>query len=131
MRFPPRNNAAQARDRAEQMRKRRAESAKLQELSPQTARMNVQLNFLPLAAPPHAAQSFVLYPTARAYFEYPCPYGDCAGVYDLNAEAQRVLTQDKKRVSGTFECTGTRSRVGTTAQPCGLRVNYSISVERS
>src|SRR5262249_20288754 len=130
MRFPPRNNkATQARDRAEAMRKRRADSAKLHDVSPRTSRMNVQLNFRPLAAPPHAAQSFVLYPAARAFFEYPCPYGDCAGVYDLSAEAQRVLTQDRKRVSGTFECVGVRSRVGAENQACGLKVSYAISVE--
>jgi hypothetical protein len=129
MRFPSRNKLPTARDRADQMRKRRADSSTLREVSPGTALVNVHLNFLPLSAPPHAAQSFVLYPAARAFFEYPCPYGDCDGIYDFSAEAKRALGHEKKCITGTVECSGMRSRDGTQKQPCGLRVSYSISVE--
>lgn len=131
MRFPPRNKAPTARDRADQMRKRRADSGTLREVSPETASVNVQLDFLPSSAPPHAAQSFVLYPAARAFFEYPCPYGDCDGVYDFSAEAKRVLGHEKKNATGTVECSGMRSRDGSQKQACGLRVSYRISVKRS
>lgn len=131
MRFPPRQKVPQLRDRAEEMRKRRSESGTLRDVSPTATRLTVNLSLLPLSAPPHAAQSFVLYPAARAFFEYACPYGDCGGIYDLSAEAGRVLAQDRKRVSGTIECAGTRSRAGSQKVPCGLRVSYSISVERA
>ncbi len=131
MRFPSRNKIPTARDRADQMRKRRADSATLRDASPGTALVSVQLNFLPLSTPPHAAQSFVLYPAARAFFEYPCPYGDCDGIYDFSAEAKRTLRHEKTCVTGTVECSGMRSRDGTQKQPCGLRVSYSISAERA
>jgi hypothetical protein len=128
---PPRNKVPTARDRADQMRKRRADSSTLREVSPETASVNVHLEFLPLSAPPHAAQSFVLYPAARAFFEYPCPYGDCDGVYNFSAEAKRVLGHEKKSVAGTVECSGMRSRDGTQKQVCGLRVSYRISINRT
>jgi len=92
--------------------------------------MNVELQFLPAAAPPHAAQSFVLYPAAKAYFTYPCPYGDCDGAYDLDVEASRAMASphgQKGRVSGTLECTGMRSREGLPRQSCGLHVRYIIT----
>src|SRR6185295_6262293 len=131
MRFPSRTKEVQVRDRSELMRRRRADAGVLRDLSPGTARVTVQLSFLPAARPPHAAQSFTLYPAARAFFEYTCPHGDCLGVYDLDAEAKRALTEDRKRVTGTVECIGTRSRPGLLQQPCGLRLSYSISVERA
>jgi hypothetical protein len=130
MRFPPRDKLPTARDRAELMRKRRAGSGTLREVSPGTASVNVHLDFLPSSAPPHAAQSFVLYPAARAFFEYPCPYGGCDGIYDFSAEAQRVLAHEKKCVTGIVQCTGMRSHDGSQKQACGLRVSYSISVTR-
>jgi hypothetical protein len=100
-------------------------------VSPGTALVNVQLSFLPLSAPPHAAQSFVLYPAARAFFEYPCPYGGCDGVYDFSAEAERALGKQSKPVTGTVECTGMRSHEGAQKEKCGLRVSYSICAARA
>jgi hypothetical protein len=130
MRFPSHSKQPTTIDRAEQMRKRRAGSGTLREVSPRTALVRVHLEFLPLSAERPAAQSFVLYPAARAYFEYACPYGDCDGIYDFSAEAKRALAHEKKSVTGSAECTGMRSRDGTQKQTCGLRVSYSISAER-
>jgi hypothetical protein len=89
----------------------------------------VQLRFLPATAPLHAAQSLILYPPAKAYFAYPCPYGDCDGIYDLDSEANRALTGEKNRVTGTIECAGVRSREGLQRQPCGLRMSYTIAAK--
>lgn len=127
MRFSTRPKVPVARDRAEELRKRRASAGTLREVSPSTALVNVQLSFLPLSAPPHAAQSFVLYPGARAFFEYPCPYGGCDGIYDFSAEAERALSKEKKPVTGTVECSGMRSHDGSQKEKCGLRVSYSIA----
>jgi hypothetical protein len=113
------------------LRKRRAQAVTLREASPRTALVNVRLDFLPLSAPPHVAQSFVLYPAARAFFEYPCPYGDCDGIFDFSADAKRALAHEKRSVTGTVECGGTRSGDGVQRKACGLRVSYSISAERA
>jgi hypothetical protein len=96
---------------------------------PNAATVNVQLRFLPATAPLHAAQSFMLYPAARAYFSYPCPYGDCDGIYDLSTPAHQALGRKAGSVSGTLECAGVRSRDGLQRQPCGLRVSFTISAQ--
>ena len=129
MRFPPRNKLSVARDREERLRKARLSAPPLRDASPSATLVNVNLGFLPAATPPHAAQSFVLYPAARAFFSYPCPYGDCDGIYDLSTEAERTLAREKSRVSGIIECGGSRSRDGVQGQPCALRMSYAISAK--
>lgn len=129
MRFPPRNKVSAFREREENLRKARLSAQTLRDAAPEASLVDVQLAFLPAAAPPHAAQSFQLYPPARAFFSYPCPYGDCDGVYNLGVEAARVLVREKSSVAGTVECAGSRSRDGLQGQTCGLRMTYSISAQ--
>jgi hypothetical protein len=119
------------RDREERLRTGRAAAQPLRSAFPNAALVNVQLRFLPETAPLHAAQSFALYPGAKAYFSYPCPYGDCDGIYDLESEANRALTGEKSRVTGTLECVGVRSREGLQRQPCGLRMSYTITAKHT
>jgi hypothetical protein len=119
------------RDREERLRIGRTAAQPLRSVFPNAAIVNVQLRFLPETAPLHAAQTFALYPGAKAYFAYPCPYGDCDGIYDLASEANRALSGDKSRVTGTLECAGVRSREGLQKQPCGLRVSYTITAKHA
>lgn len=91
--------------------------------------VNVQLRFLPAAALAHATQSFVLYPAAKAYFAYPCPYGDCSGIYNLDLEASRAIAREKSRVTGTVECAGVRSHTGQPRERCGLQMRYMITAK--
>jgi hypothetical protein len=125
----PRSKSSAFFERGERLRTARAAAQKLRSAFPTTTLVNVQLRFLPATAPLHAEQSFVLYPGAQAYFAYPCPYGDCDGIYDLNSEVNRTLGSGKATVSDTIECAGTRSRDGLPAQPCGLRVSYTITAQ--
>jgi hypothetical protein len=113
------------------LRSGRAAAQPLRDASPTTALVKVQLRFFPATAPPHATQSFVLYPAAKAYFAYPCPYGDCDGIYDLDSEANRVLTAEKGRVTGILECAGGRSSISLQRQPCGLRMSYTITAKQA
>lgn len=125
MQLLPRQKPSIIRERKERLRKARDAAQTLRSAFPQAAQVTVHLQFPPIAAPPHAAQSFVIYPAARAFFEYPCPYGDCDGVYELGAAAIQALTQEQS-VSGSLECVGLRSRNGLQRQPCGLVMNYTI-----
>jgi hypothetical protein len=129
MRPAPRQKVSSFREREERLRKGRDAAQTLRAAFPNTSTVNVQLRFLPATAPLHAAQSFMLYPAARAYFSYPCPYGDCDGIYDLAAPAQQALGRKTGSVSGTLECAGVRSRDGLQRQPCGLRVSYTITAQ--
>jgi hypothetical protein len=122
-----RKKVSAAREREERLRQARSAAKPLRSAYPSASLVNIQLRFLPVAAPPHAAQSFALYPGAQAFFSYPCPYGDCDGIFELAPEAQRVLSRDVSRASGTLKCAGVRSRDGLQRQPCGLCLNYTIS----
>ena len=114
-------------EREERLRKSRARAQTLRSSFPSASLVEVRLQFLPATTPPHAEQSFKLYPGARAFFGYPCPYGDCDGIYELGPEADRALTGHSSCVTGTLECGGVRSRDGLSKQPCGLRVTYRIA----
>jgi hypothetical protein len=90
----------------------------------------VRLQFLGEEVPRHAEQSFVLYPAARAYFGFPCPYGDCDGIFDLSDAAQSALQHFAIDASGTLECGGARSRHRMPRQHCGLQVSYAVTAEQ-
>ena len=111
--------------REQRLRQIRTVAQTLRNACPSATLVTVKLDFLADASQTHAAQSFVLYPGARAVFCYPCPYGDCDGIYDLTTEADQTLKQQKTRVTGISRCCGSRSRL---SQPktCGLSVRYTI-----
>jgi hypothetical protein len=127
VRSPPRRKASVPVEREERLRKAHARAQTLRSAFPSASLVKVHLQFLPAGDPPHAAQSFQLYPGARMFFDYPCPYGGCDGVFELGTEADRTLMGDKPSVSGVLECGGHRARDGLPHQPCGLRMNYKIS----
>jgi hypothetical protein len=131
MRLMTRQKTPVSRERKERLRKAHDAAQTLRDAFPHATLVSVQLQFLPVTAPPHAAQSFVMFPGARAFFQYPCPYGDCDGIYELGAAAARALALDSSGVCGTVECCGLRSRDGLPRQPCGLRVSYTITAPQT
>jgi hypothetical protein len=114
-------------DRRDELLKQRAASETLRAVCPEAELVSVQLEFKTQAPVSHASQAHALYPPAKAHFVYPCPYGDCDGVYDLQSVALEALGRKGRRVSGSLKCTGNRSREGAAGVPCGLEVSYSIS----
>lgn len=114
--------------REQRLRQIRAGAQTLRSTCPGARLVTVQLDFLTDAAqtPAAAAQSFVLYPGARAVFCYPCPYGDCDGIYDLSSEADKTLNRQAPRATGISHCCGTRSQIALPKRCCGLRVRYTI-----
>jgi hypothetical protein len=129
MRTRSRQKQSILRERQDQLRAGRAAAQTLRRVSPTAMSVNVQLRFLLAATPAHAAQSFVLYPGAKAYFAYPCPYGDCSGIYNLDLEAARAMGREKSRVTGTVECAGVRSHAGQPRGQCGLQMRYMITAK--
>jgi hypothetical protein len=117
--------------REERLRKGRATAETIRTAAPRATVVEVQLEFPSgtAAEPFAAAQSFLLYPGARAYFAYPCPHGDCDGIYDLAAEAEKIMAGDEARVCGIAECEGQRARRGLPRQLCGQHVSYSIRAQ--
>lgn len=126
-----RNEASALKARAERLRCGRAAAPVLRELSASVAFLELRLRFLPDDACLHADQSIVLYPAATAYFGFPCPYGDCDGIYDLTEVARSALRCPIPKVSGTLTCEGSRSRHRIPGRACGLEVRYTVTVERT
>lgn len=129
MRTRPRTKPTSVRDREDRLRAGRLAAQTLRRLSSTAMFVDVQLRFLPATAPAHVAQSFVLYPAAKAHFAYPCPYGDCSGIYNLDIEASRTIARQESGVTGTLECAGLRSRNGRPGEQCGLEVRYTITTK--
>ena len=115
-------------DRAERLRRGRAAAPSLREMAPSTTHVVVRLEFRSDGTLKHADQSIVLYPGARAYFGFPCPYGDCDGIYDLTRAAQSAMTHLSSHPTETLQCEGTRSRHRLLG-PCGLQLSYTVSAE--
>jgi hypothetical protein len=116
-------------DRSERLRKARVAAPRLREICASATHVTVHLQFLSEGVPLHAEQSFVLYPAARAFFGFPCPYGDCVGIYDLSAVAEPILKCVETQTTGTLECSGARSRHRTPRQCCGLQATYTVTAE--
>ena len=93
---------------------------------PGVERIRVDLTFRDTAAAPPGAQSHVVHPAARAFFEFLCPHADCDGTFDLTAAVDMVMTDASSRVDGTLDCKGMRPRPGLTKGPCGVSVRYTI-----
>jgi hypothetical protein len=128
MRSSPTKKGPALADRYEELRKARAAAPTVRTACPDAAFVRVELEFQanPLLA--HAPQAFSLYPPAKAHFAYACPFGDCDGVYDLNAVAFGALQTGKYKARGTLTCNGHRPRAGKVGDQCELALKYSITV---
>ena len=83
MRIVSRTTRSIADRQREQSLRRRAAAGSLVQSYPGLESIRIQLQFIPTTGIAPAAQTHALYPSAPAYFEFPCPYGDCDGRYDL------------------------------------------------
>lgn len=96
---------------------------------PVVSRFVVELTFEDPEGVAPAAQSHALYPPARAFFEFPCPYANCDGKFDLGTVAKRAISHSSLHATGTAECSGVRTRDGVTQRACGIRAVYAITAE--
>jgi hypothetical protein len=126
---PHRKKLSASLDRGARLRQSRVHAKTLRDSFPRAALVDLHLRFQPTDGQEHAAQSFRLYPGALAFFEYPCPYGDCDGTYDLSGAVGHLFAGGAPRAEGTAACAGTRSRDGKARQPCALDVSYSITAQ--
>jgi hypothetical protein len=73
-----------------------------------------------------ASQSHQLHPPARAFFEFPCPYADCGGSFDLTAAVNAALADQARHSQGVLACEGLRPLSYATRKLCGLRLIYTV-----
>ena len=113
-------------ERQEKWRRSRAAAQTLRTAFPGVERIRVELKFVEATAPAPGAQSHVMYPPARAFFEFPCPHADCDGRFDLSSVASAVMADATAQADGRLECGGLRPRPGMTKQLCGVRLHYTV-----
>jgi hypothetical protein len=112
--------------RRERTRRRRIAAGALGEAFPAVEQVRVQLEFIDSSSHPPSGQIHMIYPSAPAYFEYACPYGDCDGGFDLNDAVAAMASATESLDEGETECTGSRAGVGPAKRPCELRARYRI-----
>jgi hypothetical protein len=111
----------------EQLRRDRAAAQTLRSSFPLLGHIRIALVFQEPKGVSPATQTHVLHPSARAFFEFPCPYSHCDGKFDLSRSAREAAKRAGPHVAGTLECPGTRPGYGATRQPCGLILNFEIA----
>jgi hypothetical protein len=118
--------AAERQERRDRLRRDRAAALALREVFPAVQQLRLELLFQGSTPTTPAPQSHTLHAPARAFFEFPCPYADCDGQFDLSAAVKAALADPAHRATGELGCSGHRAvRVGA-KQPCQLRLNYTV-----
>jgi len=125
MKFAP--SAATRQGRMDQLRRDRATAQVLRTAFPTLQHLRIELRFQGPASSVPTAQSHVLYPPARAFFEYRCPYSDCDGQFDLGGAVKAALADDTHRAHGFLECRGSRGHDPTSRRPCLLQLLYEVT----
>ncbi len=114
-------------ERRERLRRDRAAALALRMVFPAVEQLRLELTFESTTSSTPAPQSHVLHPPARAFFEFPCPYADCDGQFDLTGAVNVALADPVQRAQGTLECSGVRARQIGSKQPCQLRLIYTVT----
>jgi hypothetical protein len=113
--------------RMDQMRRDRAIAQVMRAVYPSIHQLRIELKFEGASANTPASQSHVLFPPARAFFGYPCPYSDCDGQFDLGEAVKAALANDEHLSLGVLECSGSRPRDYASRQPCQLHIRYEVT----
>jgi hypothetical protein len=119
--------AARRQERRERLRYSRATALALREVFPAVQQLRLDLLFRSPGSTIPAMQSHTLHAAARAFFEFPCPYADCDGQFDLSTAVKAALADPTHRATGELECSGKRPvRVGA-SEFCGLLLDYTVT----
>jgi hypothetical protein len=114
----------------DQLRQDWAAARVLRAAFPTVLQLRIELKFTEPGLSAPASQSHVLYPPARAFFAYPCPYSDCDGQFDLAGAVTTATSNASCQVAGALECGGLRGG-DHSKRPCLLRVVYEVTASVS
>lgn len=113
--------------RREQSRRKRIAAGTLANAFPQLSHLRIQLSFRDSSDRPPTRQVHELFPPAPAFFEFPCPHGDCDGAFDLSVSVSSLLAGDASRTEGAIECPGFRTAPAASRRPCDLEVRFVVT----
>ena len=120
--------AALRQERAERLRRERAAAPALRVAFPAVEQLRLELKFEGAATNIPTDQSHVLHPPARAFFEFPCPYADCDGQFDLTGVVSTTLANGLPAAEGVLKCSGQRLDRSASRIPCQLDLRYAFTV---
>jgi hypothetical protein len=125
MRASARRTLPPRQERAERLRRDRSAALTLRASFPGVQHVRVELQFEGTSNTP-ASQAHVVHPPARAFFDFPCPYADCDGHFDLSSAVSGTLSTTAHQTAGMLGCAGLRARDHASKQPCELQLAYRI-----
>ena len=117
----------------DRLRRERAAAPQLRVAFPGVQQLRLELKFEGVTTNIPASQSHVLHPPARAFFEFPCPYADCDGQFNLTGAISLLLADRPSKAGiskaeGVLKCQGQRPDRRTTRASCQLHLNYEFIV---
>lgn len=113
--------------RRDEALRRRAAAGTIRTAFPHVDLVRVRLRFGTGAESAPAAQLHALHAPGPASFEFPCPFGDCDGSFDLNDVVRPLLMASGNHAEGSLHCQGSRAHGGAARRSCGLRLQYRVS----
>jgi hypothetical protein len=113
--------------RRERDRLRRATAGPLAQAFPDVEQLGITLNFVQPSGPSPPPQKHRFFPPATMILEFPCPHGDCDGLFDLTGVAVELLSATLAVVKGVTNCLGSRTAPHAGRQPCVLSLRYHIA----
>ena len=111
----------------ERLRRDRAAALALREVYPGVRQLRLDFVFQGSTSNNPAPQAHTLHAPARAFFEFPCPYADCDGHFDLAAAVKTVIGDSTRRAAGELRCSGMRAVNVGGKKPCQLLLGYSVT----
>jgi len=114
-------------ERRERLRRDRAAALALREVYPGVLQLRLDLQFQGSTLNSPAPQSHTLHAPARAFFEFPCPYADCDGHFDLGAAVKTAVGDPLRRAAGELRCSGKRPVLVGSKESCQLLVGYLVT----
>jgi len=111
----------------EQLRRDRATAPVLRTAFPTLQHLRIELRFQGSGSSVPTSQTHMLYPPARAFFEYRCPYSDCDGQFDLDVAVTAALADATHRAEGVLECHGSRGQDHASRRACLLQLIYEVT----
>ena len=120
------NSAATREGRLDQLRRDRAGSQAMRAAFPGVRQLRIELKFGGSNPNTPTPQLHELYPPARAFFTYPCPYAGCDGHFDLSVAVRTAIEGELHVSEGVIECGGSRPRDHASRQTCLLQLHYEV-----
>jgi hypothetical protein len=113
--------------RMDRLRRDRAAAVALRVAYPAIQDLRLELKFESANAKAPTLQAHVLHPPAQAFFEFPCPYADCDGHFDLTSAVTAAVADPAHHAEGTLECSGLRAGDCASKRPCQLQLIYKVT----